>query len=312
MKLIIGPNSQIGKSLLCSFINREEVYVMSSNFLELERFTKKLDERKKIHTLEFSPFDKFSPPSDLSCIINCSGIGDPKKNEETLTISNDYSEILDFKIIDYLKKNPKISYFSMSTGGFFLGNGNYDEARGRREIRINIDRKDTNFYLLKKLKTEVIHRKFADLKIIDLRIFGFISEFINIEANFFFSFLIKSIIEKTEFKTNPSNFIRDYINTDDIVRIIDLTLLEPRNDAIDIFSTEPITKLEMLNFFIKNYNLRCSDIFDEINPMKKPQIISNCEKAKKIGFVSKASSIENIKYFSEKIFSLHKKSKNLL
>ena len=40
MKLIVGSNSQIGKSLLCNFINRENVYVMSSNFLELDRFTK--------------------------------------------------------------------------------------------------------------------------------------------------------------------------------------------------------------------------------------------------------------------------------
>ena len=46
MKLIIGPNSQIGKSLF-SFVKREDVYVMSSNFLELDRFTKKLDKEKE-------------------------------------------------------------------------------------------------------------------------------------------------------------------------------------------------------------------------------------------------------------------------
>ena len=312
MKLIIGPNSQIGKSLLESFIKREDVYVMSSNSLELERFIKRLGKRKRIHILEFNPFKKFSPPSDLTCIINCTGIGDPKKNQEILTISNDYSEILDFKIIDFLKKRSKIVYFSMSTGGFFLGNGNYDEARGNREIKINLDSKDISFYFLKKLKTEVVHRKFDDLKIIDLRIFGFISEFINLNANFFFSILIRSVVNGIEFKTTPLNFIRDYINTDDIVRIIELILKKPKNDAIDIFSKEPVSKLEMLDFFKKKYNLECFNIFKEIKPIKKPKIISNCEKAKKIGFISETSSIENIKNFSEKIFSLHKKSKKLL
>ena len=201
----------------------------------------------------------------------------------------------------------------MSTGGFFLGNGNYDEARNRRQIRINLDSKDINFYFLKKLKAEVVHRKFSDLKIIDLRIFGFISEFININASFFFSILIRSAIKGIKLKTTSSNFIRDYINTDDIIRIIDLILCKPKNDAVDIFSKQPTTKLEMLNFFIKNYNLKCFNVLKEIALINKPKTISSCEKAKKIGFISKSSSIENIKHFSEKIFSLHKKiKKNLL
>lgn len=312
MKLIIGSNSQIGKSLLCNFINREDVYVMSSNHLKLVNFTKELDNKKKVQVLRFNPFEKFSPPSDVSCIINCTGIGDPKRNQDASTISEDYSEFLDFKIINYLKNNSNICYFSMSTGGFFLGCGNYDDARKSREIKINLDSKDISYYFIKKLKAEVFHRKFNNLKIIDLRIFGFISEFIDLEANFFLSILMQSVIKGTKFKTTPSNFIRDYIKTDDIVKIINLVLYKPKNDAIDIFSKEPVSKLEILDLFKKKFNLKCFNTFKEIKPIKKPNIISSCQKAKKIGFVSESSSIENIKHFSEKIFSLHKKSKNLL
>ena len=47
MKLIVGSNSQIGKSLLCNFINRENVYVMSSNHLKLVNFIKELDNKKE-------------------------------------------------------------------------------------------------------------------------------------------------------------------------------------------------------------------------------------------------------------------------
>ena len=51
----------------------------------------------------------------------------------------------------------------------------------------------------------------------------------------FFSILIRSAIKGIKLKTTSSNFIRDYINTDDIIRIIDLILCKPKNDAVDIF-----------------------------------------------------------------------------
>ena len=58
MKLIVGSNSQIGKSLLCNFINRENVYVMSSNHLKLVNFIKELDNKKRVQVLRFNPFLK--------------------------------------------------------------------------------------------------------------------------------------------------------------------------------------------------------------------------------------------------------------
>ena len=65
----------------------------------------------------------------------------------------------------------------------------------------------------------------------------------------------------------------------------------------------------MLNFFIKNYNLKCFNVLKEIALINKPKTISSCEKAKKIGFISKSSSIENIKHFSEKFLVYIKNQK---
>tara|TARA_B100000242_G_scaffold279142_1_gene237403 strand:- start:150 stop:1073 length:924 start_codon:yes stop_codon:yes gene_type:complete len=294
MKLIFGANGQIGKSLVKELIKDSFLYLVTSSRSNLEAFLGSHKIEKNFEVIDYDYKSNFSFPSKIKTIINCSGKGDPNDHNSNLFLLNDLTSNIDRQILEFLERKKDVCYFFLSTGGLYNSEKNYSHARQKRTMNVNLDNlSEYKFYLFKKLSTERLHESFKHLNIINIRIFGFISEFISLSSGFFIAQVLDSFHKKKTFFTGKKNFIRDYITASDLAYLINLLEIKKTNVTLDIFSNGPVTKKEILDFFIKK-GLNLSIKTDEINDLSKPKYISNCSKGFSIGFKSKYNSIKNI------------------
>tara|TARA_B100000989_G_scaffold298985_1_gene291654 strand:+ start:13278 stop:14201 length:924 start_codon:yes stop_codon:yes gene_type:complete len=294
MKLIFGASGQIGKSLIKELIREGFLYLVTSSRSKLETFLGSQNIKTNFKVIDYDYKSKFSFPSKIKTIINCSGKGDPNDHKSDLFLLNDLTGNIDKQILEFLERNKDVSYFFLSTGGLYNSEKNYSYARQKRTMNINLDNLlEYKFYLFKKLSTERLHESFKHLKIINIRIFGFISEFISFKSGFFIAQVLESLQKKKTFFTGKKNFIRDYITGSDLAYLINLLETKKTNFTLDVFSNGPVTKKEILEIFIKK-GLNLSINIEEIQALRKPKYISNCSKGISIGFKSKYNSIKNI------------------
>lgn len=293
MKLILGANGQIARSLIKELPKNEFLFLVTSNQSSLLEFLKRIGKIKNYKVIE-NNYKKIVIPKGIKSIINCSGIGDPMIHNSKKFLLNDLGFDIDNQVLNYLEKNNNTHYFFMSTGGIYNAEEDYFYARHKRELSLNLDDlSQKKYYILKKITQETLHRSLKHLNIVNIRIFGFISEFINLNSAFFLAQIIKSFIDKKIFVTSKKNFLRDLISAKDLVRLISILEKKKINDTFDVFSNKPVTKKDILIFFEKK-GLKLSINTKEILNLKKPKFISKCLKAKLVGFKKQYSSIENI------------------
>ena len=228
---ILGGSGQISKSILQFLKNDYEIQIYSRKSL--------LKNEKNISYFKLKDFliDK-----NIIAIINCAGPGDPnihnKKN--VYKIFND----LDNKIIKIIKKNLKIKYINISTGIVldYFSKNNFE--------------KEKNSYRLVKYKIEQKHRKLKKLKIYDLRVFGFFSEFIPLNSGFFLSTIINSIKKRKKLYVSSENNIRDYIGGEDLAIFIKYVINSNHsNRSFNLLSKKKVSKFQMLNYLKKHFKL---------------------------------------------------------
>jgi nucleoside-diphosphate-sugar epimerase len=168
-------------------------------------------------------------------------------------------------------------------------------------------------YRIAKLNSEVKHRSLSDFKIIDLRIFGFFSRFIELNKEFLLCKIIKSVLEEKIFITGIDNIYRDYIHPQDFVEIIKKCISNNEiNKAFDVISKAPISKFEILDFFKTNYHLKIeidpNTGFNSITGNKLNYYSTNNNILLELGFEPSNGSLDTIKMESEIILNHSLKS----
>ena len=103
---------------------------------------------------------------------------------------------------------------------------------------------------------------------------------------------------KGVFVTNFCDFVRDFVAPQDIFDLICLIIkAKPFNDAIDVYSSKPIRKFKLLDYFVKNYFLRYTIKrgLKFICPTGvKSRYYSSSKKAAGLGYKPKFSSIKAV------------------
>jgi nucleoside-diphosphate-sugar epimerase len=297
---IFGANSHIAKNLIDQFLNNtsHKLFLFSRNKSNLQSFVSNVTSDNNTsndnHILHTSYENLNSQSFDV--IINCIGITNPsdikKYGNKILPLSKKYDDL----IIEYLQKNIFCKYFNFSSGIVY---GNFSQPLNE-ELLSNSISNDLlhNEYYLTKIYLEKKHRLLTSLNIIDIRIFGFFSKFINLNADFFISKIIKSINNDEEFFTNKQNFFRDFINPQDLFQLIYACMKNPKsNFAIDAYSRSPISKYDILQEFVNHYNLKYSFKdnlkINESTEFKK-YYYSLSRKIKNIGYSPIYSSLETL------------------
>lgn len=299
---ILGARGQIARSLISLYIEKGELSNLALYSREPERLTLEIKDADVYHSEDFLRHNH-------DVIINCIGMPSVKGAQSRTSDVFDIHERWDNLILEYLRKNEKALYISMSSGAVYGKNfqSPVDETscllKGIHEIS------PADCYAVSKLNCEAKHRSYAKLSIVDLRIFSYISKFIDFSSNFLMSEIMTAIKNKKIFMTNDQNITRDYLHPEDMMQIISLIIGRWEetgfiNDVFDVYSQKPITKMDLLESLAKKFNLQY-EIRKELNvdisaTGFKMNYYSLNKKLKQLGYEPRYSSLEAIlKVFGE-------------
>ncbi|MBN2831060.1 MAG: NAD-dependent epimerase/dehydratase family protein [Candidatus Omnitrophica bacterium] len=289
---ILGATSQIAKGLIFNFAqdNSVKLYLFARSPGKVRVFIRAnaLPPAKVV-----SPFRDFKK-GRYDLVINCVGIGSPLKLKEQGKQIFSLTEDFDNLVLGYLKNNPWARYINFSSGAVY---------------RLSADLKPQDYYGIAKLHQEAKHRALDKFHIVDLRVFSYFSRFAELDSGYFLTDLLKSIKEKRKFFVNPGNFIRDYINPDDLFNLIVCIIkAKPFNGALDAYSLSSVSKFKLLKYFSKNRSLRYVI-------KRKGQVVSptgekglyypKSKSASKLGYRPKFTSLQTVikesKYLLSKV-----------
>ena len=255
--IILGANSHIAKGLIYNFIyyGNFDLYLYTTNKDKTKNFLKTLNIKANIFVKNYN--QNFPKNADL--IINCVGPGTPKSMEGHYEKWFFFLEKFDNLCLSYLEKNPRTLYIHFSSGAVY---GTLKDAATQDSVNdfpVN-DLKWQRFYGLSKLYSEGKHRALFDYNIVDLRVFSYFSRYADMAENYFLPNIISAIKNGKTLDIHPSDMVRDFISPKDLFKLI-LTCLKYSkkqilNLPLDVRSKKPITKKQILNFFVKNYGLK--------------------------------------------------------
>jgi nucleoside-diphosphate-sugar epimerase len=298
---ILGATGHIAKSLIYSFRNEPNciLHLFTRSVDKTILFARKIG-LKNPFINKYAQFNDFN----YSSIINCVGIGDPdilKAHPEEVFF---VTEEIDLLIISYLRDHPQTTYICFSSGAVygteFSKSVNDDSIT---TIAIN-NLMLSDFYGIAKINAEAKHRSLQNFKIVDLRIFGFYSRFIEIDRPYLLSEIISSLKTKKTFITSQSNITRDYIHPNDLAELVKRCMeLEEINMALDVCSKKSITKFDILEYFKTSYGFEYS--IGEFTILSvtgnKTNYFSESNKLAIMGFEPQYTSFECIKFVTNEI-----------
>ncbi|MBN1470796.1 MAG: NAD(P)-dependent oxidoreductase [Syntrophaceae bacterium] len=299
---ILGARGQIARSLISLYAEKGELSNLVLYSREPERLRLEIKDAVVYSSEDF-------PRHNHDVIINCIGIPTVKGVPNRASDVFDIHERWDNLILEYLKRNEKALYISMSSGAVYGRNfqNPVDETscllQGITEIS------PADFYGVSKLNCEAKHRAHEKFSIVDLRIFSYISRFIDFNSNFLVSEILMALRNKKIFMTNDHNIARDYLHPEDMMQILSLIIKRWQktgfiNDVFDVYSKKPITKMDLLESLAKKFNLQY-EIKKELHVDAsatgfKMNYYSVNKKLEKIGYEPRYSSLNAIlKVFGE-------------
>jgi len=256
---ILGATSHIAKGLIQRFLAHPQhhLQLFSRNPDQVELFLDAIGQSGSPHCSIRSDYSRLT---SLSCesIINCIGVETRNKLDCDFTRYFTVTEEFDNLVLSYLKTvNRNTLYLSFSSGAVY-GNGFFDPAGDFTTNPIQVNHvKPEDYYGLVRLNAEAKHRVHSDLRIIDLRIFSYFSRFINLKDGYFITDVLEAIKNDRVLVTDDNNIVRDYLHPDDLFSMISSCLrVRELNTAIDVSSLQPVSKLEILDFFASTHRLR--------------------------------------------------------
>ncbi len=200
--------------------------------------------------LELSDFGNSS--NDI--VINAIGAGDPARlaalGHGIFRLTEDFDNL----ILEHLERYPDVLYLNFSSGAVYgAGFSSPPTAETRFNVAVN-DLPTSQHYGLAKLYAEAKHRAHGDLNIVDLRVFSYFSQFIDLSGRFFMADLVRCLIAEKVFVTNDLDFVRDFIVPADLALMIDCCVAAwkkssgvPVNCGLDFYSKKPAGKFELID-----------------------------------------------------------------
>jgi nucleoside-diphosphate-sugar epimerase len=306
---ILGSTSHIAKGLIHNFlkIGESSLHLYTKSYDRLLNFLASI---KKYPDSDCFIWNGYSNFADLSfdIIINCVGVGTPDKLDGKFYNWFAVTEEYDNLVLMHLCNNcPDAIYISLSSGAVygrdFSAPVNEDSVN---RVRVNHVTSE-DYYGIARLNAEAKHRAFSELNIIDLRIFSYFSRFMDLTDSYFITEVLNSILNDRTLITNSHNIVRDYLHPDDLFTAITKCIKAGKmNAAFDVNSASPVGKMEILDYFSREYGLKyeVSQGFGSASGTGVKNIYcSDNKKIFSVGYKPGFSSIEGIKHEAKYILS---------
>ena len=293
---ILGSTGHIGKNIIYYFSKEKnfELFLFTRDEKKLEKITLQYGIKNNFSIRKYDEFND----SQYNVIINCVGLSDPARIEASKGEILESTRTFDILTLEYLKNFSETKLINFSSGIVYGGEFSFpitdtvliDETYNYKNIKSE--------YALSKINSEIKHRAFKHLNIIDLRLFSFFSRFMDLESKFFMSEVVSSIKENKTLFTDNTNFYRDYIHPEDLFLFIKKCVNKNSiNGAFDLYSKKPIGKFEVLASLESKYGLKykIDSGTKVINPTGfKKNYYSKSRKADLLGYKPKYSSLDTI------------------
>ncbi|MBS3923063.1 MAG: NAD(P)-dependent oxidoreductase [Nitrosarchaeum sp.] len=294
---IFGSSGHLAKNLIFYLSDNKNVqlFLFSRNKNKVSEFLKETSIQKNISIYSYKNFEK----NHYDVIINC--VGNPQGNDTSTSSIIEINNYYDNKIIKYLKNNRSSLYIYLSSGAIY--GENFENPINDNSISIFNIKKPYSIYAVSKLHSELKHRTLYDLNIIDLRIFGFFSRFIDMQLNYFLSEIVSALKYNKILFTDKINIKRDYIHPFDLYNIIVCCIKKPFvNSSFDVYSKKSVSKFEILDFMEKKYGLKYKINKKNNSENIKLNYYSNSKKLSSLEYNPKYTSLETIKTELEFMF----------
>jgi nucleoside-diphosphate-sugar epimerase len=281
---ILGATGQIGRGLAQALPRENQLHLFARTPAPVHRHGDR-DHLKPLDSFGQHPYD---------IVINAAG---PGSRRQQLSLGNPPwadAEALDLRIMKYLEHSTGTAYVHLSTGAVYGFNRDWPIPVGShfRASAMDADRLDA--YPLSKIAAEARHRAHRDLKIYDIRIFGYFSRYIGLDDGFFLSEVASALVQGTPLRTSSDDMVRDYIDQAELSAMIStLVCAKAPNGTFDIYSKAPVGKRELLEHLAREFGLRVDYRASPVEPLAKlpkPVAPSACRNAAAFGHVPRRSS----------------------
>lgn len=231
-------------------------------------------------------------------VINCIGISGSRDINNRMDSVFGLTEKYDNLVLEHIEREPDTLYINLSSGAVY-GCDFSDPITVNSYSKWNVNNiSDSDFYGVAKFYSETKHRAKKSLNIVDLRVFSYFSRFIDLESSFLVTEIISCIKSGKEFITGQDNIMRDYVHPADLAGLVESCILRQKvNDAFEVYSQRPVSKIEILNYFRSVYGLKYK-IMDDIKVSaitgSKDNYFSTSKKAETLGYKSKYTSMDCI------------------
>lgn len=251
---VLGATGHVGKCLTASLLEGGfNVTAVGRNAARLDAF---LGSQLRGSQCARATFEQF-PDGEYDAVVNCVGVGTPAGVTASGASIFALTEQFDRLAMDYLVAHPSARYVAFSSGAAY--GGDFTEPASEdtvAAVAVN-DIRPTDYYGVAKMAAEVKHRAAAEYAIVDFRLFGLFSRYIDLDASFFMCDVYRAIAEKTTLLVGPEDIVRDYIAPADMAALLTAVLgAPPRNDVFDLYSSEPVRKFAVLEDFSARYRLK--------------------------------------------------------
>jgi nucleoside-diphosphate-sugar epimerase len=199
--------------------------------------------------------------ANFSLVINAIGAGDPTLVE---LLGNDILDITAFWDQRVLKSMDAQTRYVFLSSGAVYGTQFNQPVKADSEISLPVNFMDrVPPYTLAKLQAEMRHRFARSRAILDLRIFGYADPSIDLSGSFFLAQLIRSIRDEKAFVTSSEDMVRDYAGARELRALIrGWESAGAPNYPLDLYTTSPASKHDLLKMFNVRYGLQIDYVAD--------------------------------------------------
>lgn len=286
MIAILGATGYIGRSLARDFARERgrSLALFARNPADLHNETWPSD--VQVRALE--SFDG----SQFELVVNAIGAGDPTRLAAMGAEILDVTQTWDQRVLTTMDAQTR--YVFLSSGAVYGAfSAPVDE---NSEICLPVNRLGSvPPYTISKLYAEARHRHAPDRAILDLRVFAYADAGISVAGQFFLAELARSVAERTPFLTSPGDMVRDYAGVRELARLIACWLAAGApNMAADLFSKEPVSKLDLLAEAQRRYGVEVRmEARGSVSPTgAKPLYLSRHRAAAAFGYAPSRTSLE--------------------
>lgn len=244
---ILGATGHIGRALADHYARRDDVQLnLYSRRPHVTRAA--FAAHKRANHIRHAALDQFGHgQGHADLIINAIGIGDPAAarvaGPDFYNLTMHFEDRIDQALIG----NSSCLTVFLSSGAIYHS---LDKAPADPETPacLPINKMEANhWYGATKLAAELRHRARSGRRILDIRVFGFVSPFMDLTADYLICDAINALCNRRVMLTSPNDIVRDYIGTKELTSLIDVAMDHAfLNLAVDTYSLAAVGKFELL------------------------------------------------------------------